>query len=100
MYECTKRCISNEFLTDSEITASVVHIPFKISNNSELVSFPDKTGSGTENDPYIIENLEITNNGATAAIGLSNINMHLIIRNCTIVNQVNKLNYQNVPIHL
>jgi parallel beta-helix repeat protein len=52
-------------------------------NNTELDSFPNKTGSGTEADPYIIENLTISPGILEWGIIVNDTDKHLIIRNCT-----------------
>ncbi|MFX0101643.1 MAG: right-handed parallel beta-helix repeat-containing protein [Candidatus Hodarchaeota archaeon] len=66
---------------------SIAHPDILIDGNAQLLSFQNKTGTGTESDPVIIENLEV-DSGATgpdSCIKISNTNMHIIIRNCTLI---------------
>ncbi len=60
----------------------ISHSAIDLNNEADLTAFPDKTGSGTENDPYIISNLAIT--GVVKAIQLDLITSHLVIRDCYI----------------
>ncbi|MFX0102387.1 MAG: PKD domain-containing protein [Candidatus Hodarchaeota archaeon] len=66
-----------------EVRASVNHPTILISNNTDLQNFPNKTGNGTVDDPYIIEDLVI-NGGGVTAIQISNTNLFLEIRNCNL----------------
>ena len=45
---------------------------------------PSWTGSGTESDPYIIEDLDINSTGFEQAILIRNTDKHLVIRNCIV----------------
>ncbi|MFX0101576.1 MAG: right-handed parallel beta-helix repeat-containing protein [Candidatus Hodarchaeota archaeon] len=56
------------------------HPRIDISGDAELEAFPNKTGSGTETDPYVISNLHI--NDSHPAIRLREISGHVIISNC------------------
>ena len=77
------------------------------------------SGSGTELDPYIIENLHINGNYSVSCISISNSMAHFIIQNCTLNNSLasgagiylynvtngniignNLNNHQNVPISI
>ncbi|MFX0101928.1 MAG: right-handed parallel beta-helix repeat-containing protein [Candidatus Hodarchaeota archaeon] len=65
----------------SSIHASATpHPEISIDGDAELETFPNKTGSGTEADPYMISNLLI--NGSHPTIEVRNINAHLIIDGC------------------
>ncbi len=64
------------------------HEPFNgsisIESDSEFTSENGvSSGSGTQNDPYIIENLSFTV-GTVPAIRIANTNAHLVIRNITV----------------
>jgi len=71
-------------LSSSPVHAALTpHAPISINNDAGFTS-PDPVnggGSGTENDPYIIENWDIS---AGSAIGIEiwNTTAHFIIRNC------------------
>jgi parallel beta-helix repeat protein len=76
----------------SRIIVSSNHAPIFINGEAGLAAFPDKTGSGTPNDPYIIENMIINiDNGSHSAIYLWNTISPIIIRNCTAANQVDPI---------
>ncbi|MBD3186689.1 PKD domain-containing protein, partial [Candidatus Bathyarchaeota archaeon] len=60
------------------------HDPFTIHGNTELDSFPTKTGSGTEGDPYVIKNLVISARGTSYCIEMHDIDKHVKIINCTV----------------
>ena len=65
-------------------TAKTEQSPIIIASDSEFTSggFP---GSGTEADPYRIENLRITTNALTKnGIEIRNTNTHFVIHNCAI----------------
>ena len=57
------------------------HAPIRINNNSDLASAAS-SGSGTEADPYIIENYDINGNGYGYCIYIGNTTAHFIVRNC------------------
>jgi parallel beta-helix repeat protein len=64
--------------------AANIHDPIDIKGNAELASFCPE-GSGTSNDPYIIEGYII--DASTAhGIEIDNTDVHLIIRDCIIEN--------------
>jgi parallel beta-helix repeat protein len=64
---------------------STSHTPFSIDGNAALDAFPDKIGSGTRENPYIIENLEIDAGGGGNCIAIQNTTKWLVLRNCTLV---------------
>ncbi|MBN1803324.1 MAG: right-handed parallel beta-helix repeat-containing protein [Candidatus Lokiarchaeota archaeon] len=86
---------SHKFLTENSTKLSYY-------NNSASPIFIDDTnpsrdwawavlqpwcnGSGTESDPYVIENLKINGNNASSCIEIINSNAHFIVRNCTLYN--------------
>ena len=51
---------------------------------SEAVAFDWCSGSGTSNDPYIIENIYISGQTSTFAIEIRNSTVYFIIRDCII----------------
>ena len=54
-------------------------------------------GTGTWNDPYIIENLFIDGNDLSSCIEIHNSAKFLLIRNCTIFNSTSSgINFENV----
>jgi parallel beta-helix repeat protein len=55
--------------------------PIHINNDSGFSTFP---GSGTELEPYLIENLNITSNTHVCGINISDTNRFFVIRNCVI----------------
>ncbi|MHA1828519.1 MAG: right-handed parallel beta-helix repeat-containing protein, partial [Candidatus Heimdallarchaeaceae archaeon] len=67
---------------ESQIKTYISSSPITISGDSALESFCS-TGSGTEVDPYIIENFEISG-GEKAGIKISDTTSYFIIRNCLI----------------
>jgi len=62
------------------------HAPIRINGNDDFLPENGVTeGSGTELDPYIIENWMIVNDGsASEGIFINNTDAYFIIRNCTI----------------
>ncbi len=62
------------------------HGKILIAGNQALVDFPDKTGAGTPESPYVIENLEIDCGGTSTGIWIMNTDLSLVISNCTIWN--------------
>ncbi|MGA1848127.1 MAG: NosD domain-containing protein [Thermoplasmatota archaeon] len=75
------------------------HLPILITSNSDMAtqaSSESWTGSGTYNDPYIIENYEIDADGYVAGISISGTNRYLIIRNC----RVHDANYRGEGINV
>jgi parallel beta-helix repeat protein len=56
-----------------------------INGNSALQASGLKTGSGTFEDPFIIQNLNFSSPTGTNRLNLWNIDMYLIIKNCTFV---------------
>jgi len=55
-------------------------------NWSAWTSYPWLTGSGTEGDPYVIENLLIDAHGDGGCIFMYNVTKHFIIRHCYLTN--------------
>jgi hypothetical protein len=73
--------------------------PITINNESDLEDLIDDEGwdgDGTEEDPYIIEDLDIDADGDPYCIEILNVSRHLIIRNCVLHNASNSWNYHNV----
>ncbi len=67
----------------------ITHSPIFIDGDggaNDWDTFPNKTGSGTYSDPYIIENLEINGGGTESGLLIRDSASYVIIRNCTIVN--------------
>ncbi len=74
------------------LRAYVSHAVIKINSDSELQSMAS-SGSGTVNDPYIIENYEIDANGGGYAIYIGNTTKYFIIRNLLLYNA----SYSSIP---
>lgn len=66
------------------IIQKTIHLPIDINGNIELDEFPDKIGSGTIEDPYIIENYKIDGDYDNIPIKIQHTTKDLIIRNCEI----------------
>lgn len=64
--------------------ASTAHGKIYIDGNAEMDAFPNKTGAGTLEDPYVIENYSIDAQSVDSCIYIENVNRYLIIRNCTL----------------
>ncbi len=62
------------------------HSPIVITSNAELIAFPEKKGSGTQSDPFIIEYFEIDGEGVSSPIKISNTNKPLIIQYFKLIN--------------
>jgi nitrous oxidase accessory protein NosD len=74
--------INNFELINLPRSQYLVRGPISISGNSAFTSINGVTGgSGTENDPYIIENYEISANGSHA-VQISSTSAYFVIRNC------------------
>jgi parallel beta-helix repeat protein len=64
-----------------------VHNPIHINGNSGFTSANGVTGgSGTQTDPYIIENWEIDGHGGTYCIWIENTTVWFVVRNCKVWN--------------
>ncbi|MHA1521218.1 MAG: right-handed parallel beta-helix repeat-containing protein, partial [Promethearchaeota archaeon] len=83
---------TNEITTLSKTMnprASVTHDPIFIDGDdggNDWTTFPNKTGSGTFGDPYIIENLEINASGSGSGIYIRDSTVYAEIINCTVSN--------------
>jgi len=65
------------------------HIPIRINSNQELkfhASFEGWPGTGTEHNPYVIEDFEINSEGHNDAIFIGNVTDYFMIRNCYLHN--------------
>ncbi len=63
----------------------MTHLPIRINNDAELASTAS-SGTGTVDDPYVIENLDIDAAGAGNAIFVGNTSALLVIRDCYLHN--------------
>ncbi|MDD1778335.1 MAG: right-handed parallel beta-helix repeat-containing protein, partial [Candidatus Helarchaeota archaeon] len=63
------------------VSAVTVPDPIYIDDNADLTQFP---GSGTEEDPYRIQNYEIDASGSDSALEIRNTNANLQILGCTV----------------
>jgi parallel beta-helix repeat protein len=62
-----------------------IHSPISIDGNDEFTAKNGVTGgSGTENDPYIIEGWDIKPSFLRSGIKIKNVNAHFVIKNCYI----------------
>ena len=71
-----------------DLTGSPIYIDDDHSNNWSYTasSYDWCSGSGTWNDPYIIENVTIDGQNSDCCIEIRNSNAHFIIRNCKVYN--------------
>ena len=74
--------------SQNQILSSRNHEPINITGNSELINFPDKEGSGTAEDPYVIKNLIISDYDTENSILIRNTDLFLEIKNCTVKNLI------------
>ncbi|MHA1521254.1 MAG: NosD domain-containing protein [Promethearchaeota archaeon] len=86
--------ISGEITLSDSISprASINHVPIFIDGDdgsNDWDTFPDKTGSGTYGDPYVIEDLEIFVGGSGSGIYIRDSEVHVVIRYCSISYYVN-----------
>jgi len=66
------------------------HGPIHINGNGQFTSANGVTGgSGTQSNPYIIENWDIDGNGGTYCIWIENTTAWFVIRNCNLWNATN-----------
>jgi len=74
--------IDGETITNpvNENSHLIDHVPIEITSDEDLLSFP---GSGTYEEPYLIENYNITSS-ASLGIYITSTTKHFIIRNCYI----------------
>jgi len=75
-----RKIISNASSDENRIVKKgyTSHAPINITSDADLIVFP---GSGTKDDPYVIENYNITNSGADG-IHISGTTKYILIRNC------------------
>ena len=70
----------------NRIHASNDHPNIHFDSDSDVVNFPNKTGTGTREDPYIIRDLVIDAEGVGFPVVLFNIEVFLILENITVLN--------------
>jgi len=73
----------------------VVHEPIHIKGNDMFKYVATKegwAGRGTQNDPYIIKNLEIDGEGSSYCISIENVDAYFVIKNCVCKNTT-----ENIP---
>jgi parallel beta-helix repeat protein len=87
----------DDLITPKTQAVSIVHPKIYINGESALDAFPNKTGSGTEFDPYRISNLEIDAGAADSAVEIRGIfNRYLILEELTVQNSgTNNLEYDS-----
>ncbi len=78
---------SGEISADSQSPISLTssHAPIRVNNNSDLASIAS-SGSGTQADPYIIENYDINGGGYGYCIYIGNTTDYFVARNCSLYN--------------
>ena len=89
--EIPKR-VKQNYIND-KIQAAKLYSPISIKGDAELDAFPDKTGNGSLNNPYIIRDLEIDAGGVGSAIEIHNTKKYLVLLNLTVYNPGSVLNY-------
>lgn len=77
-----------------EISSSIEHDPISI-NGNDVLNNTAMSGSGTESDPYIIENLIINAKGNDSGISIENTDKYLIIVNCTVFGAIRGIELYN-----
>lgn len=82
------------------INKSSTHSKISITNNIQMDSFPDKTGSGTSVDPYVIKNFTIAAGGNGSCIALDTVTEYVVIQNCTLVNSGSNVNEGDSGVYL
>ena len=63
------------------------HAPIRINNDTDFANQAASEGwkgSGTQGDPYIIENYDIDGNGNGTCLYIGNTTVHFIVRNCSL----------------
>ncbi len=83
--------------SDKNIKMSTNHAPIHINgyisgNWSAAKAAGICTGSGTYNDPYIIENFEIDGGGSGSGIIIENSDVYFKVENCTVINSGSQSN--------
>jgi len=77
----------------TEIQSSETHGVIELYSEWYLEEFPDKTGSGTASDPFIIQNFEIDAGGAQHCILLYDSDYYVTFRNCNLTNAASSAIY-------
>ncbi|KXB07396.1 hypothetical protein AKJ51_01500 [candidate division MSBL1 archaeon SCGC-AAA382A20] len=76
-------------LTDSNVTENSINYikqsPFRINNNSDFSTYAS-SGDGSEENPWVIENYNISDEDSYVGIYIGNTTEHYILRNCLISN--------------
>ncbi len=78
--------VSNTFNHATVVVPSENHAKIYIGNDATLITFPNKTGSGTPANPYLIKDLVIDGGGSGSCIHIVSTTLPLEIRNCTVTN--------------
>ena len=74
-------------LGEKQIRDSPALFPITINGDSAMASFPNKTGTGSSDDPFIIQNFQIDGGDSASCIEIKNVNnYYVIIQNCTLYN--------------
>ena len=72
-------------VTVEKASAYIIHAPIRIDSNSDFANqavIEGWAGSGTQWDPYIIENYDINGSGYGNCIYIGNTTVHFRIRDC------------------
>lgn len=72
---------------EMNVSSYMIHGTIRINNDTELetlIATNHWNGSGTANEPYVIENLEIDAAGGSSAIFIGNTTVFLVIRDCDV----------------
>jgi len=75
-----------------EVRQGTAHAPIHINGNADFANQAANEhwpGSGTENDPYIIEGYDIDAYGGSYGIWIKNTDVYFVIRNCYVFNATN-----------
>jgi hypothetical protein len=82
--------------SELNVLSYTMHGTIRINNDTELetlIATNHWNGSGTANEPYIIENLQIDAAGESNGIFIGNTTAFLVIRNCDVSGSV----YKSIP---
>ncbi len=81
-----QRNINDAQFSRKDVHTAETHTPISINSENDLAAFPDKTGSGSSSEPYIIQDLVIDAGGSSSCIFLGNTRSYVTFQNCTLLN--------------
>ncbi len=87
---------SVEFFGSQELKQYEQHTIIKINNNTDLINLANEegwNGSGTSEDPFIIENYTIESHPDQWGIYIGNVSLYLVLRRCEVFNATNTTSF-------